>query len=470
MSEAKQQSKKRNVHHDEDVDEFVPDEDEMTEVSEYESVKGPALTFGTLSKEARIRIFITPPLVGIIVAVLAVIMTCFYFVPLWDPIDHLDRMKIRIAVQDEGYHDPKNVTLNLGEQFMQGVLTNNKTKDVLGWEFVTGYKADNYTRDSIKNDVIHQKYWAGVIIPKNFSNKIIEGYTQGNETGEYDNAIVYIRDQALQYTTSSIIDRALTAVINNFDLTVRKMLLKSFPKAATAPQGVIYNPVYMDTITVNTIEVVGEYFAHYVPFVILWLCMMTTMWVARAAFRTDYMVGNFALTKHKKYMWFIVVSLITGFFSSLCIVLFLEGLGVKIKEGVVSLFFLYWFTTFTFAGIFNFFLALLSTPGLAAVTILIIFQLVTSDGIYAANTMTANFKGATPFFPLSQAVQLSRTLIFGTALHNRGLHVVVMLIWMVLTWVLSAVCDYFEVGKKSMTKMFPMFLKGYDHFIKMNSS
>ena len=467
MPEAKQQVKKRNVHHDEDVDEFIPDEEEMTEVSEYESVKGPALTFGTMTKEVKVRIFITPVLVGIIVSIITLIIACFYFVPLWDPISHLDRIKIRVAMQDEGYRLSKNVTVNLGEQFMQSVLTNNQTKDVLGWEFETGRKAANYTRPRIENDVIHQKYWAGVIIPKDFTEKIIVGYTQGSKDGTYDNNIVYIRDQTLQYTTSTIIDRALTSVINSFDLTVRKTLRKSFPKAATAPQGVIYNPVYMESITVNVLSVVGEYFAHYVTFVIIWLSMMTTLWVARAAFRSDYMIGNFALTKHKKYMWFIAISIITSFFSCLCIVLFLEGLGVKVQEGVVSLFFLYWFTALTFAGILNFFLALLSGPGLAAVTLLLVFQLVTSDGIYAAKTMTANFKGATPYFPLSHAVQLSRTLIFGTALNDRGLHVVVMLVWMVVTWVLSAVCDYFDIGKKSMSKLFPVSLKGYYHFIQM---
>ena len=462
-----QPKKRKNVHHDEDVDEFVPDEEEMTETSEFEAAKGPVHTFSSIDRETIFRIFATPFLVAVLVAIIGIIVTCFYFVPIWDPIGHLDRMKVRIAVQDEGIALSKNTTLNFGEQFMQSVLAGNETKDLLGWEFVTGHKAANYTESRISNDVVHQEYWAGIIIPPDFTSAIVTAYTRGTKDGAYSNHLTFIRDQALQYTTSTIIDRAVTAVVNGFDLSVRKALLHTFPRAENAPAGVVYNPVRLESVTVHTIGVVGEDFSHYVPFVIIWICMMTTMWFMRAAFRSDSMLGNFALTKHKKYMWFIGVSFITAFFVSLCIALFLEGLGVKVQEGVVALIFLYWFTALVFAGILNLFLALLSSPGLAVVTIILIFQLVTSDGIYAAKTMAGNFKGATPAFPFSHAVQLSRTLICGTALNDRGLHVVIMLVWLVGSWVVSAIIDYFTVGKRLMGKVLPAFLKGYYHFVQM---
>lgn len=460
---------KNAKQHDEDVDGFIPDEDEMTEVSEYESVEGPAKTFSTIDRITTIRLFTTPILVAVMVAIIAVLMTLFYFVPLWDPVGHLDRMKMRIAMQDTGYTLPDGVTtLNFGELFMHTVLNTPETKDLLGWEFVTGYKASAYTRERIESDVTHQKYWAGLIIPQNYTRDMVTAYVAGiDASATYSNPIVYIRDQTLQYTTSTIIDRTLNAVISSFDTSVRKFFRTNMTRAASAPAKVVFNPIYLDSITIHSIGVMGEYFSHYVPFVVIWICMMTVLWAMRTSFRSDYMIGNFALTKHKKYTWYLVVVGIAGFFVSTCIALFLDGLGVPMKEGVVAMLFLYWFTAFTFAGFINLFMALLGAPALAIVTIILVFQLVTSDGIYAAKTMAGNFKGATPVFPFSHAVQLARTLLLGTALNNRGLHVVVMLIWMVGSWVIAPILDYFNVGKKVASAVLPVNLKGYYHFVQM---
>lgn len=470
MSETQKRKAHNHKHHDEDVDEFVPDEEDMSEVSEYESVKGPALTFGTIDKTTTIRLFTTPLLVSFMVTVIALFMTLFYFVPLWDPVDHLDRIKFRIAMQDVGYQVNRNTTVNIGELFMQTILTKNETKDLFKWEFVTGLSARKYTYDSITSDVTHQKYWAGIIIPQNFTRDMLAAYTLGSAAvanGEYSNPVTYIRDQSLQYTTSTVIDRAFNAVIASVDVAVRKQLMANFKRAPDAPAKVVFNPFYLDSVTVHTIGVIGEYFAHYVPLVIIWICMMVTLWVTRSAFRSDYMIGNFAFTKHKKYMWYFINVFIAGFFVSLCISLFLDGLGVPIKEGTVSMLFLYWFTALVFAAFLNFLFALMSSPGLAIGTLFLIFQLVTSDGIYAAKTTTANFRGATPVFPFAHAVQLSRTLVLGTAMNNRALHFEIMFIWLVVTGVLAPILDYFDVGKKFSSKVLPVSLKGYYHFIQM---
>lgn len=173
--------KQKQKYHDEDVDEFVPDEDEMTETSEFDSVKGPAKTFSMIDPVTRKRIFATPIIVSIILSVVAVLIVLCLFVPLWDPIGHLYRIKIRISMQDIGY-SRGNVSINFGEQFMNMVLTSNQTKDLLGWEFVTGLKAREYTFKKVSSDVVRQKYWAGLIIPQNLTQNVIAAYTTGELT------------------------------------------------------------------------------------------------------------------------------------------------------------------------------------------------------------------------------------------------------------------------------------------------
>lgn len=461
--------------HDEDVDRFVPDEEDMIETSEYDSVEGPALTFGTMDKKTTIRVLTTPLLVSFIVSAVVVLFTFFYFTSLWDPVGNLNRMEVRVAVQDIGYtlggggSGSNSTKLNLGEQFMQSVLGSDATKDLLGWNFITGNKAGKYTVASVSNDLLHERYWAGLIIPANFTEAVIAAYTRGGSSyATYSNAIDYVKDEARQFTTSSVVDRAVSTVISGFDLAVRKQLRSSgLPRSASAPAGVVFNPVSLRTTNLHKVEYIGEYFATYVPLMIIWICMMFVMWVTRSGFRTDSVVGNFAFDHLRMHTWHSSIATFASFFVALCVTFFLEGIGQPMEKSVVAVFCLLWFTGYIFCGILNFLFSLLCGSGLVISTLVLVLQLVSSGGIYHIDVTAKGFKWVNRAFPFSHAVQLFRNLTFGCALDNRGLHVVVLLIWLFVAWGLSFVLEYYKVGKRFLSKIFPVNLKGYYHFIEM---
>lgn len=259
----------------------------------------------------------------------------------------------------------------------------------------------------------------------------------------------------------------VTTVVNNFDVAVRKQLRLMLPRSENAPAKVVFSPIYLESTNLHALNQLGEHFAHYIPIFVLWFCMMAVVWATRSAYRSDYMVGNFVLTRTKKYMWYIINVSITSFFAGLCIALVIDALGVQIKEGVVSLVFLYLFVGLIFGGMINFCFALLSGPGLALILIFLFLQFSASDAIYSAKTMVGNYDGITAVFLFAHAVQLSRTLLIGTALNDRGLHFVVMFIWLVLIWIIGSVLDFYEIGRKASSKIFPGHIKGFYHFTRM---
>lgn len=422
------------------------------------------VTFSTLDFHNARKILFIPFWLTVAVCILAIIMTFFYFVPLWDPISRLDNLKVRIVIKDTGY-SAGPMTVNIAELFAQTITTTELTKNLFEWDFVTGEEAQNYTFDKLYDEVVDEDVWIGLMFPKYYTTTMLGAYTGLIQTPVYINPVEYIHDEAKQYTTALVTDTSFTTIFTTFDLAVRQSLDQLATASPTAPEGVLMSPVYRNVTNAHPVKNMGEYFSSYITLVVLWVCMIVTISLSHVTYR-EVMTDTFKMHITVAFAARFVTSVASSFFSSLFVTIFLDGLGLHLHHGFGHLFAVLWFASLTFCGMIEFIYSFLNIFGFLVLLIVLVLQLVTSDGIYSYRTMVKGFRWVTPVFPFSHCVKLIRFSAFNACKHQLGLNIGVVFIWMIGSWVLGFIGNYFHIGRKLAYKGFPMSVKGFVHLVE----
>ena len=90
----------------------------------------------------------------------------------WDPYSNTSGVKIAVANEDEGVENELTGSLNAGEQTVEQL----KENDDLGWVFTDA--------ESAKEGVYSGEYYAAIVIPKDFSEKLTSMLTGDFEQPE----------------------------------------------------------------------------------------------------------------------------------------------------------------------------------------------------------------------------------------------------------------------------------------------
>lgn len=90
----------------------------------------------------------------------------------WDPYSNTSGVKIAVANEDEGVESELTGSLNAGEQTVEQL----KENDDLGWVFTDA--------ESAKESVYSGEYYAAIVIPKDFSEKLTSMLTGDFEQPE----------------------------------------------------------------------------------------------------------------------------------------------------------------------------------------------------------------------------------------------------------------------------------------------
>lgn len=425
------------------------------------------VTFSSLDFHNARKILLIPFWLTIAVCLLAILMTLFYFVPLWDPISRLNNLKVRVVVQDTGY-SAGPLSVNIGQTFADSMKTTDLTKDLFEWDILTGDEANNYTFDDLYDDVVKEKVWVGLIFPKYYTQTMLGTYTGLIQTPVYNNPVQFVMDEAKQFTTALVTDTSFNTIFTSFDLKVRQTL-GSFaavaPMSPTAPEGVIMSPVYRNITNPHPIDNMGEYFSHYISLVVLWVSMIITISLAHVTYR-EVMTDTFKMHITVAFAARLLTAIVASFFASLFVTVFLSGMGLHMEHGFGHLFAVFWFASLTFSGMIEAVYSYLNIFGFLVLLLLMVLQLVTSDGIYSYRTMVKGFRWVTPVFPFSHAVKLIRFSAFGACRSQLGLHIGVIFIWMIGAWVLGFIGNYFHIGRKLAYKGFPTSVKGFVHLVE----
>ena len=155
----------------------------------------------------------------------------------WDPYANTANIKIAVANEDEGTTNEYAGTMNAGEQVIEQLRKN----DQLGWTFTDAKEA--------KEGVYRGDYYAGIIIPKDFSEKLTSMLT-----GEFtEPKLVYYVNEKKNAIAPKVTDTGASTIqeqINStFVSTVSKTLVKTLQdvgtiakdKGADAESGILAN-------------------------------------------------------------------------------------------------------------------------------------------------------------------------------------------------------------------------------------
>ena len=120
---------------------------------------------------------ITSNVVSIIIVIGLVVIpgifTWFNVAASWDPFANTGNLKFAVANEDDGYRsDLIPVKINIGDQ----VVNTLRSNDQLDWTFTTKKEAINGTKSG--------KYYAAVVIPKNFSTRMMTFFASDGNHAE----------------------------------------------------------------------------------------------------------------------------------------------------------------------------------------------------------------------------------------------------------------------------------------------
>ena len=142
---------------------------------------------------------------GVIVfglVIIPLLFTGFNILASWDPFSNTDRLKIAVASKDEGHEsDLASLRLNLGDE----VLSQLSRNEQLDWVITDSDDALEGTKSG--------EYYAGIVLPENFSQELLTFYIEGTEPAKLD---LYTNEKKNALSTT-ITERSASGVIERID-------------------------------------------------------------------------------------------------------------------------------------------------------------------------------------------------------------------------------------------------------------
>ena len=151
------------------------------------------------------------------ITVIPTLYAWFNIAASWDPYGNTGNLKVAVASSDEGYSgELLSVNLNLGDQ----VLTTLRGNSQLDWTFTSAKKA--------KEGVKSGKYYAAIVIPKDFSKDMMSIFTS-NVTHPEIKYYINEKDNAIAPKVTVKGANAVQQQINDtFVQTVSQTALEAF--------------------------------------------------------------------------------------------------------------------------------------------------------------------------------------------------------------------------------------------------
>lgn len=145
----------------------------------------------------RIRKNVIAMIVIVGITVVPSLYAWFNIAASWNPYENTGGLKVAVATVDEGYEgDLISVNLNLGEQVISALHENTQ----LDWIFTTKKKAVNGVKSG--------KYYAAIVIPKEFSKNMMSVFTEDVQKPQ----IMYYSNAKENAIAPKVTDKGATAI------------------------------------------------------------------------------------------------------------------------------------------------------------------------------------------------------------------------------------------------------------------
>lgn len=158
---------------------------------------------------SRIRGSVVALIVAVGLVIVPTLYAWFNIAGSWDPYGNTGNLKVAVANSDNGYmSDLIPVRVNIGDTVVSALREN----DQLDWRFVSESDAVEGVRSG--------EYYAAVVIPENFSSRMMTVFSSDAEHAE----IVYYENQKANAIAPRVTDRAASTVRQQIDETFAKTI------------------------------------------------------------------------------------------------------------------------------------------------------------------------------------------------------------------------------------------------------
>lgn len=156
---------------------------------------------------SRIRGSVVALIVAVGLVIVPTLYAWFNIAGSWDPYGNTGNLKVAVANSDNGYmSDLIPVRVNIGDTVVSALREN----DQLDWRFVSESDAVEGVRSG--------EYYAAVVIPENFSSRMMTVFSSDAEHAE----IVYYENQKANAIAPRVTDKAASTVRQQIDETFAK--------------------------------------------------------------------------------------------------------------------------------------------------------------------------------------------------------------------------------------------------------
>ena len=158
---------------------------------------------------SRIRGSVVALIVAVGLVIVPTLYAWFNIAGSWDPYGNTGNLKVAVANSDNGYmSDLIPVRVNIGDTVVSALREN----DQLDWRFVSESDAVEGVRSG--------EYYAAVVIPENFSSRMMTVFSSEAEHAE----IVYYENQKANAIAPRVTDKAASTVRQQIDETFAKTI------------------------------------------------------------------------------------------------------------------------------------------------------------------------------------------------------------------------------------------------------
>lgn len=158
---------------------------------------------------SRIRGSVVALIVAVGLVIVPTLYAWFNIAGSWDPYGNTGNLKVAVANSDDGYmSDLIPVRVNIGDTVVSALCEN----DQLDWRFVSESDAVEGVRSG--------EYYAAVVIPENFSSRMMTVFSSDAEHAE----IVYYENQKANAIAPRVTDKAASTVRQQIDETFAKTI------------------------------------------------------------------------------------------------------------------------------------------------------------------------------------------------------------------------------------------------------
>ena len=158
---------------------------------------------------SRIRGSVVALIVAVGLVIVPTLYAWFNIAGSWDPYGNTGNLKVAVANSDNGYMgDLIPVRVNIGDTVVSALREN----DQLDWRFVSESDAVEGVRSG--------EYYAAVVIPENFSSRMMTVFSSDAEHAE----IVYYENQKANAIAPRVTDKAASTVRQQIDETFAKTI------------------------------------------------------------------------------------------------------------------------------------------------------------------------------------------------------------------------------------------------------